>query len=159
MCLIHHFAGAFTHQPEELSGHISMQAADLIKRAFDDIDPARLLDYHTHVAGLGTNGTDAFVNPKMLTWRHPLHHLKFKVYLSAGAVTDVEEADEQIVARLARLIRSIEGHGKHRLLAMDQHYNRDGTPNLVKREVYVSKIFIVTHGQMAAQRDGHESRG
>ena len=144
MCLIHHFAGAFTHQPEELSSHIGMPAGDLIKRAFDDIDPARLLDYHTHVAGLGTNGTDAFVNPKMLTWRHPLHHLKFKVYLSAGAVTDVEQADEQIVARLARLIRSIEGHGKHRLLAMDQHYNRDGTPNLEKTEFYVSNNYIFT---------------
>lgn len=144
MCLIHHFAGAFTHQPEELPGRISGPAADLIRRAFDDVDPARLLDYHTHVAGLGTNGTDAFVNPKMLTWRHPLHHLKFKVYLSAGAVTDVEQADEQIVARLARLIRSIEGHGKHRLLAMDQHYNRDGTPNLEKTEFYVSNNYIFT---------------
>jgi hypothetical protein len=142
MCLIHHFAGAFTHQPEELSSRISVQAADLIKRAFDDVDPTRLLDYHTHIAGLGTDGRDAFVNPKMLTWRNPLHHLKFKVYLSAAAVTDVEQADEQMVARLARLIRSIAGHGKHRLLAMDQHYNRDGTPNLEKTEFYVANDYI-----------------
>jgi len=93
MCLLHYIAGAFTHQPEELKSKISTKAGDLIKRAFDDVDPARLLDYHTHIAGIGA-GTDAFVNPKMLAWKHPFHHLKFKVYLSAGAVTDVERADE-----------------------------------------------------------------
>ena len=79
MCLLHHIAGAFTHQPEEMKTRISTKAGDLINRAFDDIDPARLLDYHTHVAGIGTGGTDTFVNPTMLTWKHPFHHLKFKV--------------------------------------------------------------------------------
>jgi predicted TIM-barrel fold metal-dependent hydrolase len=142
MCLIHHFAGAFKHQPEELHDRISGQAADLIKIAFDDIDPGRLVDYHTHVAGIGTGGSGAFVNPKMLTWRHPLHRLKFKVYLSAGAVTNVDQADEQIVERLVRLIRSIEGHGRHRLLAIDQNYNRDGVPNLEKTEFYVSNDYV-----------------
>src|SRR5437588_8354147 len=41
MYLIHHIAGAFTHQPEELKSRISKKAADIIKRAFDDIDPKR----------------------------------------------------------------------------------------------------------------------
>src|ERR1700694_4096147 len=102
MCLLHYIAGAFTQPPEELKYRIGAKAADLIKRSFDDIDPARLVDYHTHVVGIG-KGTDAFVNPKMLAWRHPFHRLKFKVYLSAGAVTDVEQADSQIVERLTRL--------------------------------------------------------
>jgi mannonate dehydratase len=125
MCLLHHLAGAFTQKPEELRANIGTKASDLIKRSFADIDPSRLLDYHTHVAGLGTGGTKAFVNPKMRSWRHPLHRLKFKVYLSAGAVTDVEKADQQIVLRLAELIRHIDGHGKHRLLAFDKNYQRD----------------------------------
>ena len=142
MCLLHLIAGAFTHQPEELKARISPEAGDLIKRAFDDIDPARLVDYHTHIAGIGHGGTNAFVNPKMLTWKHPVHHLKFKVYLSAGAVTDVERADAEIVERLARLVRSIEGHGKHRLLAFDKNYNRDGTANLGKTEFYVPNDYV-----------------
>jgi len=142
MCLLHHIAGAFTQKPEELRDNIGGKAGDLIKRSFDDIDPARLLDYHTHVAGLGTGGTKAFVNPKMLAWRHPLHRLKFKVYLSAGAVTDVERADQQIVVRLANLITHIEGHGKHRLLAFDKNHHRDGTPNLAKTEFYVPNDYV-----------------
>ena len=144
MCLLHHIAGAFTQKPEELRDNIGTKAGDLIKRSFDDIDPARLVDYHTHVAGLGKGGSGAFVNPKMLAWRHPFHRLKFKVYLSAGAVTDVEEADRQIVLRLANLISHIEGHGKHRLLAFDKNYNRDGTPNLAKTEFYVPNDYVFT---------------
>ena len=141
MCLLHHFAGAFTHQPEEIKS-ISAKAAGLIKRAFEEIDPTRLVDYHTHIAGIGASGTGTFVNPKMLSWRRPFHRLKFKIYLSAGAVTDVEQADEQIVERLVRLISNIKVHGKHRLLAFDKNYRRDGTPNLEKTEFYVANDYI-----------------
>src|SRR4030095_9591509 len=137
MCLLHRIGGAFTHQPEELKSKISPKTADLIKRAFDGIDSARLVDYHTHVAGLGTSASGAFVNPKMRTWRHPFHRLKFKVYVSAGGVTDENDADKQIVERLARLVSNIAGHGKYRLLAFDKNYNRDGTANLAKTEFYV----------------------
>jgi predicted TIM-barrel fold metal-dependent hydrolase len=143
MCLLHHIAGAFTRQPEELKSGISTKAGDLIKRSSDDIDPARLIDYHTHVAGIGKS-SDAFVNPKMLGWRHPFHRLKFEVYLSAGAVTDAAQADAQIVARLTRLITNIDGHGKHRLLAFDKNYHRDGTVNLAKTEFYVSNDYVFT---------------
>jgi predicted TIM-barrel fold metal-dependent hydrolase len=142
MCLIHHISGAFAHQPEELKSGISMKAGDFIKRAFENIDSARLVDYHTHVAGIGKGGTNAFVNPRMLTWRHPFQRIKFKVYLSAGAVTDVEQADAQIIERLVRLARNIEGHGKYRLLAFDKNYNRDGTTNLKKTEFYVPNDYI-----------------
>lgn len=141
MCLLHYIAGASTHQPEELKNKVSAGAGDLIKRSFADIDPARLVDYHTHVAGIG-KGTDAFVNPKLLSWRHPFHHLKFKVYLSAGAVTDVERADAQIVERLVRLVSNIEGHGKHRLLAFDKNYRRDSTANLEKTEFFVPNDYV-----------------
>jgi len=144
LCLIHHIGGAFKHQPEELKRGISVKAGDLIKRAFDDVDPARLVDYHTHVAGLGAGGSGAFVNPKMLSWRHPLHRLKFKTYVSAGGVENEDNADEEIVERLVRLITSIDGHGKYRLLAFDKNYNRDGTPNLGKTEFHVPNDYIFT---------------
>jgi len=142
MCLIHHIAGAFTHQLEELKDNISAQAADLIKRSFEDIEPARLVDYHTHIAGLGNGTNGAFVNPKMRTWRHPLHKIKFRIYLSAGAVNDVERSDAQIVERLTRLIKNVEGHGRHRLLAFDKNYRRDGTTNLAKTEFYVPNDYV-----------------
>jgi predicted TIM-barrel fold metal-dependent hydrolase len=141
MCLVHSFAGSFKHQPEEI-GRLSTNAADLIKRAFDDIDPARLIDYHTHVAGLGTGTNGTFVNPKMRTWRHPFHRAKLKFYLSAGGVADEGRADDQMVSRLVRLVGNIEGHGKYNLLAFDKNYHRDGSTNLGKTEFYVPNNYV-----------------
>src|SRR4026209_33461 len=148
MCLIHSIGGAFTKQPEDLNSGLSVKAADLIKRAFDDIDSSKLVDHHVHIAGLGIGGTNAFVNPKMLTWRHPFHRLKLKVYMSSAGVADEHKADPQAVARLASLVAHIRGHGKHRLLAFDKHYRRDGSVNLEKTEFYVPNEYVF---EVAAQ--------
>jgi len=142
MCLIHSIGGAFKRQPEELDRKLSDNSSDLIKRAFEDIDPARLIDHHVHVAGLGIGGTKTFVNAKMRTWKHPFHRLKFKVYMSSAGVDDESQADSQVIDRLARLVGHIRGHGKHRLLAFDKHYRRDGSVNLEKTEFYVPNEYV-----------------
>ena len=142
MCLIHSIGGAFTKQPEELNSKLGTKSSDLIKRAFDDIDSKKLIDHHVHIAGLGVGGTKAFVNPKMLTWRHPFHRLKLKVYMSSAGVSDEANADPQAAARLAELVKSIKDHGKHRLLAFDKNYRKDGTVNLEKTEFYVPNEYV-----------------
>ena len=142
MCLIHYIGGAFTQPPQELSRKISQSASDLIKRAFDDVDPARLVDHHVHIAGLGSNGSKAFVNAKMRTWKHPFHRLKFKVYMSSAGVEDEHRADTQFFNRLADLAGNISNHGKHRLLAFDKHYRSDGSVNLEKSEFYVPNDYV-----------------
>lgn len=142
MCLIHSIGGAFTRQPEELDRKLSGESSDLVKRAFDDIDSEKLVDHHVHVAGLGVGGTNTFVNAKMRTWRHPFHRLKFKVYMSSAGAGDEAKADGQVVNRLVRLVDHIRGHGKHRLLAFDKHYRRDGSVNLEKTEFYVPNEYV-----------------
>jgi len=144
MCLLHFIGGAFNHNPEQLKDNVGSKASDLIKRAFADIDPKRLIDHHTHIAGIGTSNTGAFINSKMRSWAHPFHHLKFKVYLSAAGVEDVENADAQLVQRLASLIKHIPHHGKHRLLAFDKNYRPDGSVNLEKTEFYVPNDYVVS---------------
>ena len=142
MCLIHSIGGAFSKQPEELNSGLSTKSSDLIKRAFDDIDPERLIDHHVHIAGLGVGGTKTFVNPKMLTWLHPFHRLKLKVYMSSAGVSDEDDADPQAAARLASLVKNIKNHGKHRLLAFDKNYRKDGTVDLEKTEFYVPNEYV-----------------
>ena len=142
MCLLHHVGGAFTHRPEELKERLSAKASDLVKRSFDDVDPARLVDYHTHVAGTGAGGTGNFVNPKMLTWKHPSQRIKLEVYLSAAGVEDEGRADAEMAARLVRLVENIEGHGRYRLLAFDKNYRPDGSVNLAKTEFYVPNEYV-----------------
>lgn len=140
MCLIHSIGGAFTRRPEELAQKLSAKASDLVNRAFDDIDPQRLIDHHVHVAGLAAGGT--FVNRKMRTWAHPFHRLKFKVYMSSAGASDEDRADAQLVERLASLVSNIRNHGKHRLLAFDKHYRSDGSVNLDKTEFYVPNEYV-----------------
>ena len=142
MCLLKHVGGAFTHRPEELKDRLSRKASDLVKAAFADVDPARLVDYHAHVAGLGAGGTGNLVNPKMRSWRHPFHRAKFAVYLSAAGVEDVSRADAEFAERLVRLVSNIEHRGKYRLLAFDKHYRTDGTVNLEKTEFYVPNEYV-----------------
>ena len=142
MCLLKHAGGAFTHRPEELKDRLSPKAAELVEAAFADVDPARLVDYHTHVAGLGAGGTGNEVNPKMRTWRHPFHRAKFAVYLSAAGVEDLDRADAEFAERLVRLVSNIEHRGKYRLLAFDKHYRTDGTANLEKTEFYVPNEYV-----------------
>ena len=142
MCLIHLIGGAFNRRPEELDQKLSVHASDLVKRAFDDVDPQRLIDHHVHVAGLGTGGTNTFVNPKMRTWAHPFHRIKMKVYMSSAGVADEAKADSQVVERLTSLVSNIRGHGKHRLLAFDKHYRNDGSVNLEKTEFYVPNEYV-----------------
>jgi len=142
MCLVHHIGGAFKNRPEELLGKITTKAFDLIKRSWEDIDARLLIDHHTHVAGLGAGNTGAFVNPKMLTWRHPFNRLKFKVYMSSGGVTHEHNADTEFESRLTGLVEHIPEHGRHRLLAFDKHYRRDGSVNLEKTEFYVPNSYV-----------------
>ena len=78
----------------------------------------------------------------MLTWAHPSHRLKFKVYLSATDVKDVERADAQLLQRLVNLVKHVADHGKYRLLAFDKHYRLDGSVNLEKTEFYVPNQYV-----------------
>ena len=142
MCLIHRLGGAFRNEPQELRDNLRPKAADLVKRAYEDIDPGRLVDHHTHVAGIGTGDSNNFVNAKMRSWRHPFHHLKFKVYLSAAGVEDVADADAGMVKRLVNLVEHLPHPSKHRLLAFDKNYSPDGMPNLEKTEFYVPNEYV-----------------
>ncbi len=142
MCVIDLISGAFKHQPEEMKCHLSAGARGLIEQSYSDVEPGRLRDCHVHIVGLGTNNSGMWVNPKLLSWLHPLHRLKAAAYLSGAQVTDRDQADQQYVDRLVRLIRHIEGHGIYHALAFDHYYNPDGTINLNKTNFYTPNEFV-----------------
>lgn len=141
-CLTDKMGGAFTHEPEEFAVKASPGAKALVAKAFEGIDAQQLLDYHTHIVGLGTGNNGTYVNPEMRSWRHPVKRLKFNIYVSAAGIRDVANADEEYVGRLVRLIRSMEKHGKYRILAFDRYYNPDGTMNPAKTEFYVPNEYV-----------------
>lgn len=60
--IVHEYGGAFDREPEELAEMISPEGAALIKKAFTGIDDQTVLDYHTHIIGLGTSCEECFVH-------------------------------------------------------------------------------------------------
>lgn len=146
-CLTDQLGGAFSQKPEDLTSKISVESQRLINQAYQGITPTHLVDHHVHILGLGTQGTQAFVNPKMQSWLHPLHRLKFGVYASASGITDFSQADQQYVARLLTLVQAMSPSGKFHILAFDKAYHTDGQVNLDKTEFYVPNEYVVQLAQ------------
>jgi len=141
-CLIDRIGGAFSKAPEELAQGASGPAKTLIERAYDGIDAARLVDYHTHVIAVGTSVADAFVNPRMLSGVS-LERAKFWIYVSASGIGDEKNLDVEYIARLLRLARGFPRPGKFRILAFDKHYRSDGSVDLKKSNIYVPNHYVV----------------
>ena len=141
-CLIERLGGAFRHQPEELDEKASAPARQLVARAFEDIDTARLVDFHTHVLAMGTSVNGAFVNPRVRSGIN-LERAKFWIYASASGIRNQSNSDEEYIDRLVRLARAIKRGGRFRILAFDKYYNADGSVNLTKTYMYVPNRYIV----------------
>ena len=136
-CAVRELGGAFQYQPEELLEAASPGAHRLLDQAFEGLNAERLVDYHVHILGLGTDNSGAFVNPKMQKWWRLQDRLKFKIYTSASGIENIENADQEYVSRLVRLIRNIRNHGKYRIFAFDKYYDPDGKVNLEKTAFYL----------------------
>src|SRR4051794_26079521 len=84
---------------------LSDEAKALIARAWQGLDPSRVLDTHMHVVGTGADGTGCFVGPRMSSLSSPLEYLKFSIYEQASGVTDRDHCDVQYVDRLVGLMK------------------------------------------------------
>ncbi len=140
--LLDQLGGAFKHQPEDLQANVSAAARTLVAQAFEGIEPGMLADYHTHVVGLGTDGTGIVMNPRLQSWFHPVDHLKFLVYYSASGIEDDTHPDRDYVERLSRLVGNIDRHGRYLALAYDYYYRPDGTIDREKSEFYVPNAYV-----------------
>ncbi len=133
--------GDFAGEAEQMEKNISNGAKNLIKQAFADIDPQNFHDHHIHLLGIDAKlGTE--INPKMLSWFHPINKIKTMIYLSASRVDDLKNANQEYIENLLKLIRASKINGKFHLLAFDHYYNLDGTINYDKSEFYVSNDYM-----------------
>jgi len=144
--ILSRIAGASSRAPEEIAAGLSPAARELLDDAWEGIDPAQVVDVHTHVAGLGAGGTGCRVHPEMRSWAHPWKHIQFLAYAHAARIEDLEQGDAQFVERLLALIRAGDHRGrrgKHGLLAFDLHHRADGTPDEQRSEMYVPNDYVL----------------
>jgi predicted TIM-barrel fold metal-dependent hydrolase len=118
--------GASSRDPGEIPASLSADARGLLERAYADVDPSRLLDYHVHLFGTGEGASGCYVNGRMLSWRYPLQRARYLIYRSAAAIKDDTRAESQYLERLKALARS--HRGRFVLLAFDQSHGEDGKP-------------------------------
>lgn len=139
---IDQIGGKFKGAPAQMNENISAGAKALIDKAFSDVDPSKVHDYHVHIVGtdeeLGT-----MVNPRLLKWYHILDRIKTSVYLSGSGVDNISQANEQYINRLLSLIKAGNAKGKYHILAFDHNYNPDGTINDQKSEFYTSNEYMM----------------
>ncbi len=140
--LLAKLGAASRRSPHDTSSDLSPRARDLVARAFDGLDPARLVDYHVHVAGNGSGGTGCCITPQMLSWRHPIKRVQMIVYMAAAGVRHLHSADVEFIEHLVTLVRTIDAHGRHCLLAFDRHYGKDGEADDRHSELYVPNEYV-----------------
>lgn len=112
---------------------LSAAASELLDRAWDGLDPRRVVDAHVHLVGLGSGGTGCYVNPAMQRPWNLGRWLRYRMYLRAGGVRDEAAADAEYLARLVALAGG-RRHGRYLLLALDAVHDEAGRPDLAATE-------------------------
>ena len=64
--------------PEHLRNH------DVVRAAWDGVDPSQSWDCHVHIAGVGDGNTGVWITPQMSSPFHPLQNLQRRFYLNAA---------------------------------------------------------------------------
>lgn len=145
-----YLGGNFTGSPAEMEKNLSPTAKKLIESAFEGINPDEIIDYHLHMVGLG-DGTPCiveekssiFLNPKRLSFLHPLWKISTGIFMDASGISSMENANVEYAYRLLDLVRHFRGKGKFHIFAMDGYHEEDGTLNIDKTDLMVPNQYII----------------
>jgi uncharacterized protein len=138
-------------RPAAPSGPLSAEALALIARAWKGLDPARVLDTHVHVVGLGCGGTGCEVGERLQSAFNPMEAMKFSIYLKASGVDDLSHADQQYIERLSSLIKTQTPHGRALLFAFDHVYDEAGTLQQEASEFYTPNAYVTSLAKAAPE--------
>ncbi len=125
--------------PLELAGH------ELVRAAWEGLDPAQVWDSHAHLVGTGDSGGGIYVNPAMESLLSPVQFAQRLFFLNAGCAHKAPgRIDQSYIERMHNLIDGMRPGIKLLLLAFDHFHAVDGrqdpehsafyTPNTYARE-------------------------
>lgn len=143
--LVKPVAGNFEGDPLDIADEISPQAMQLIQDSFSGFESEELIDSHTHIIGLGSGDTGTWVNPDMQEGLHWIKRLKFAIYKSASGIEHEENADQEYIERLIKIIDGMYPYDmKFFILAFDKHYDKAGKEDLSHTSFYVPNEYIIS---------------
>lgn len=133
--------------PPELAQH------ELVQAAWEGIDAQRVWDCHVHLVGTGDSGAGVWINPRMLSWAHPVEFAQRLFFLDAGCADDTPgHVDERYVERLRALLADLPGGVKLMLLAFDHTYAESGERDLARSAFHTPNRYAQQLAQSHPQR-------
>lgn len=119
------------------------KAQAMLAQAFEGLPEGPLVDVHTHLVGLGADGTGAWVNPEKLSWGHPLKRLQTKLYIGASGVKDLTHFDRDYEAMLVARATAFGHPLRIHLLAFDRVYDSHGNIDPKRTEFFVPNEYLI----------------
>ena len=114
----------FARLPRRLAEH------ELVRAAWDGLDPAKLWDSHTHLIGTGDAGSGIYVNPRTESLLDPGQYARRLFFMNAGCVHDATgSVDLAYVDRMRNLIDGMRPGVKMLLFAFERAYDERGAPD------------------------------
>jgi len=118
--------------PPGLAGH------ELVRAAWEGLDPEKLWDAHVHLAGTGDAASGIFVNPKMNSLLNPAEYARRLFFLNAGCVHDAPgSVDRAYIERMHNLLDGMRPGVKLLLFAFERAHGEDGRPDMARTGIWV----------------------
>jgi uncharacterized protein len=100
---------------------------ELVRAAFEGLDPRALWDVHAHLLGTGDSGSGCTVHASMSQWWRPIEVLRRQAILNAACVGgDAASVDLAYVERLLSLTHDFPAGARWLLFAFDHAHGDDG---------------------------------
>ena len=118
--------------PRRLAEH------DLVRAAWQGIDPTRMWDAHAHLVGAGDSASGIVVNPRMESLLSPAQYARRLFFLNAGCVHNAPgSVDQAYVERMHNLIDGLKPGAKLLLFAFERSFDERGEIDWERTNFYV----------------------
>ena len=108
--------------PAPLASH------EIVARAFDGIDPAKVVDAHVHLLGVGGGPNRAWIGDQMRRPTNPLQYARYRFFLNASCVPSGADPNRAFLDRLLACHRATMPGARLMMLAFDQVHDTGGRP-------------------------------
>jgi mannonate dehydratase len=122
--------------PRRLAEH------ELVRSAWQGLDPAQVWDTHAHLVGTGDSGSGVVVNPRMESLLNPAEYARRLLFLNAGCAHDAPgSVDRAYVERILNLMDGMRPGAKIVLFAFDRVHDERGAVQWDRTGFYVPNAY------------------
>ena len=131
--------------PQALARH------ELVRAAWDGLDPGKVWDSHCHLAGNGDSGGGIRLNPDMTSMRDPLQYAQRLFFMNAACARDAPgQVDRSYVERMRVLMNDLPPGVKLLLFAFDASVTAAGEVSWEQTSLYVPNGYAAQIAQRHA---------